>query len=41
MLRRARDPEFDPRPHVAIMFDLLRDMLLPPATPPAAKASTP
>ncbi len=32
MLRRARDPAFDPRPHVAIMFDILRDMLLlPPA----------
>lgn len=41
MLRRARDPAFDPRPHVAIMFDLLRDMLLPPATQTAAKASPP
>lgn len=41
MLRRARDPAFDSRPHVAIMFDLLRDMLLPPATPTAAKASPP
>lgn len=33
MLRRARDPGFDPVPHVDIMFSVLRDMLL---KPPAA-----
>lgn len=31
MLRRARDPDFDPAPLVTIMFDIMRDMLLPPA----------
>jgi AcrR family transcriptional regulator len=41
MLRRARDPAFDPRPHVAIMFDILRDMLLPSQTPPSLKAPAP
>lgn len=34
MLRRARDPDFDPVPHVDIMFSVLRDMLLKP--PPAS-----
>lgn len=37
MLRRARDPDFDPAPLVVIMFDVMRDMLLPsPAPAPAS-----
>jgi hypothetical protein len=41
MLRRARDLALDPTPHVALMFDILRAMLLPPASPSAAKVSPP
>jgi TetR/AcrR family transcriptional regulator, repressor for uid operon len=33
MLRRARDPDFDPAPHVDIMFGILRGMLLTPPAP--------
>jgi TetR/AcrR family transcriptional repressor of uid operon len=33
MLRRARDPDFDPAPHVDIMFEVLRAMLLTPPAP--------
>lgn len=33
MLRRARDPDFDPAPLMSIMFDVLRDMLLTPLAP--------
>lgn len=33
MLRRVRDPDFDPAPHVEIMFDGLRAMLLTPSAP--------
>lgn len=33
MLRRARDPGFDPAPHVEIMFEILRAMLLAPPAP--------
>jgi len=41
MLRRARDPDFDPTPHVAMMFDILRGMLLPPSSPSPATVKTP
>ena len=30
MLRRARDPDFDPVPHVDMLFDILRSLLLTP-----------
>jgi TetR/AcrR family transcriptional repressor of uid operon len=33
MLRRARDPDFDPAQHVEIMFDIMRNMLLTPLAP--------
>ncbi|MDP2802792.1 MAG: TetR/AcrR family transcriptional regulator [Phreatobacter sp.] len=41
MLRRARDVNFDPDPHVVLMFSILRSMLLPPATPATARLKTP
>jgi TetR/AcrR family transcriptional repressor of uid operon len=41
MLRRARDTRFDPGPHVALMFTILRSMLLPPATPADDRLKTP
>ncbi|MGU9978493.1 TetR/AcrR family transcriptional regulator [Phreatobacter sp. HK31-P] len=41
MLRRARDTAFDPTPHVAMMFDILRGMLLPPRSPSPASVTTP
>ncbi len=41
MLRRARDENFDPRPHVDLMFSILRSMLLPPSTPAIARLNTP
>lgn len=33
MLRRVRDPDFDPVPHLEIMFDVMRSMLLTPLSP--------
>ncbi|QCI64429.1 TetR/AcrR family transcriptional regulator [Phreatobacter stygius] len=33
MLRRGRDPDFDPVPHVEMMFDIMRTMLLTPLSP--------
>jgi TetR/AcrR family transcriptional regulator, repressor for uid operon len=33
MIRRAADPAYDPRPHLEIMFDVMRSMLLSPLSP--------
>lgn len=41
MMRRARDPDFDPLPHVGIMLDLLRGMLLPSPIPASANLAHP
>ena len=41
MLRRARDTGFDPVPHVGLMFDILRAMLLPPSSSSPANVTTP